>query len=86
MSAIKHSTGPWEERGTLVWSRGMYVADCSHASVPYEQQSANASLIAAAPELLAELKHLVHWFDQLRAEDVVRAKAAILKATGSEQW
>jgi hypothetical protein len=43
---------------------------------------ADTHLIAAAPELLAELQHFVFFHDQLKPEDIARAKALIAKATG----
>ena len=46
---------------------------------------ANARLIAAAPDMLEALKHLVHWHDQLGPDDVAKATAAIAKATGASQ-
>lgn len=47
------------------------------------EQKANAALYAAAPDVLAALQHAVHWFDQLKPEDITRYRAAIAKATGS---
>jgi hypothetical protein len=57
-----------------------------------DQQQANARLIAAAPELLAVLEHLVNrdfaYLDgrvaggQIRAQDIQAARAAIAKAKG----
>ena len=35
-------------------------------------------------ELLDALKHIVRWHDQLSANDIAKAKAAIAKATGEE--
>lgn len=35
-------------------------------------------------ELLDALKHIVRWHDQLSANDIAKAKAAIAKATGGE--
>lgn len=43
---------------------------------------ANARVIAVAPEMLAMLKHMVHWHDQLSADDLARAQAVIDKAEG----
>ena len=45
---------------------------------------ANARLIAAAPDLLAHLQHVVRFFDQINPADVARYRAVIAKATGSE--
>ena len=39
-------------------------------------------LIAAAPELLEALQHVVLWHDQLTPTDIERYKAVIAKATG----
>lgn len=47
------------------------------------EQSVNARLIAAAPELLAACELLVKWSEQpTNAHPLNAAKAAILKATG----
>lgn len=49
-----------------------------------EMFEANAYLIAAAPELLEALQHAVHWFDQLKPEDIARYRIAIAKATNKD--
>ncbi len=53
----------------------------------FEENIANARLIAAAPELLEALRGLVAWADMSRtdpAEDLRKARAAIKAATGDE--
>lgn len=47
-------------------------------------QEANARLIAAAPELLAALQHVVRHRDQHNASDFEYYLAAIAKATGAD--
>lgn len=44
--------------------------------------AAHARLMRAAPDLLAALQHAVHWFDQLKPEDIARYRVAISKAIG----
>jgi len=41
----------------------------------------NLTLAATAPELLADLQHVVRWFDQLTPDDIARYRATIAKAT-----
>ena len=90
MSAHKHTQGPWQAIGTMVRGRyalgennrpGGLIADCGGYYTP--ETSANARLIAAAPELLEALKWAVdnpnddaYWIEQ--------ARAAIAKATGEQ--
>ena len=91
MNAGSHTPGPWSlfpcesgwhvnqadgEPGFIVTMPKFYhrAAECE----------ANALLVATAPELLAELKYMVHWHDQLAANDIGRAKALIAKATGTD--
>ena len=76
MNESKHTPGPWvydplrkEYRGakTLVWGpKGCgygTIANCSlSAASTFEEAAANARLITAAPELLAELESLVKRF------------------------
>ena len=44
--------------------------------------AANRRLIAAAPELLAQLQHAVRWHDQLNSVDIERMRGVIAKAEG----
>ena len=55
MSNQTHTPGPWRVNGASVWSDAGYVAELSSPRGP-DERDANARLIAAAPELLAELK------------------------------
>lgn len=59
----------------------------------HENHETNARLIAAAPDLLKELKNVMYWIDYWSPEftsyadwhsDRDRALAAIAKATGNE--
>lgn len=40
----------------------------------------HARLMAAAPDLLAALRHAVRWHDQLSKEDIAKMEVAIAKA------
>ena len=46
---------------------------------PSPMGDANARLIAAAPDLLKALKHLVRWHDQLSRTDIAMAESVIAK-------
>lgn len=91
MSA-KHTPGPWvATRNIAYWE-----INASRIGEPYQPignacataprdadgglQEANARLMAASPDLLSTLKHLVRWHDQLGKEDIARAEAVIAKA------
>ena len=75
----KYTPGPWYIDVIHVMSRsGKFVA-----TVPgYRGHEANASLIAAAPELLEALEELLGWQTLAPAEAVEAARAAIAKAGG----
>lgn len=94
MTNPTHTPGPWAFRMTgwqtnpaAVYSPrrpGAVACIPARTSVPLDEQSANARLIAAAPELLAELENLVNamengWSDPAVADN---ARAAIAKAKG----
>jgi hypothetical protein len=51
-------------------------------NVPEAEQAANARLIAAAPELLSTLAHMVRWHDQLTVDDIAGAQRVIARAKG----
>ena len=91
----KHTPGPWEYDYGIVPPDGpekysdIYVIGDDREPIIIAEFNncipeglANARLIAAAPDLLAVLKHAVHWHDQLRATDVKRMEDAIAKAEG----
>jgi hypothetical protein len=100
MSATKHTAGPLTlvgpSRPTLdtpeggdyaVYdAHGQIIAETFARSSLTERHPAreNAMLFAAATDLLRELQHAVHWFDQITQDDVARYKAAIAKATGAQ--
>jgi hypothetical protein len=52
--------------------------------VSYEAREANARLMAAAPDLLQQLKFLVRWVEDKHPEEAMAyARAAIAKAEGA---
>ena len=87
----KHTPGPWKTvrphstiyiEARLRGSTIQEVASCGPTEMP-EQQEANARLIAAAPELLAELIKAVALINNLSGGLTYRS-AAIAKATRDE--
>ena len=96
----KHTPGPWCVRhDDMVCSQeGRIIADCE--STPYAmrpappivEDKANATLIAAAPELLAALNAASEWLNDMGCEHeepdltcvVCLVNAAINKAEGRE--
>lgn len=99
----KHTPGPWEAIGNLVRSpmhqpqglpAGVQIADCrdGYFLAHTDEAKANARLIAAAPELLEELKELREFFygkygygnDAEQIKRLNRASAVIAKATGEQ--
>lgn len=86
MASCHHTPGPWkygEAKGYLiVWDQnGWGVAEVK-VSRGEDAALANAKLIAAAPELLAALKHIVGGALSLPRFAEEEARAAITKATG----
>lgn len=60
----KHTAGPWKAGECCIWSEtrnqeGIYIAG-TKMGINTEEQTANARLIAAAPELLEACKHIVN--------------------------
>lgn len=88
----KHTPGPWEVQNMTVFNRGcMFVANCDGLGDVdrMEMSRANARLIAAAPDLLAALKELLHMpeFDgtpeaSLLRRDAKRAARAAIDRAG----
>lgn len=80
------SPGPWDlDEGDL---RTVYDLETSEiiaevfAPLPGGRVEDYGRLIAAAPDLLAALKHALRWHDQLHASDIAMMTAAIAKAEG----
>lgn len=87
--ADKHTPAPWliahEIAGEGIWIESSgdepdEICLVSNATVSADVILANASLIAAAPELLAALKAIVTHGEPIYPEDWVRMKAAGLSA------
>lgn len=93
----KHTPGPWRLRPTLVgrsmsevngvqiWSADIHVASISRkADKSIQQKSADARLIAAAPELLGVLHNaLNHPLTHFSGDMEKQVREAIAKATGT---
>ena len=95
-----HTPGPWFVDGLIVTARQKGSIGFAYGPAMPENSAvgraslANARLIAAAPELLAALQSLLsdwdavcgsHGWDKNHLCGPVDARAAIAKATGSEQ-
>lgn len=92
-----HTPGPWAivERNA---PRGALMIESQHGliavmessktrPVTYENAECNASLIAAAPELLQALIQIIAWEDGERTaiNAIANARAIVAKATGESQ-
>jgi hypothetical protein len=66
---MAHSPGPWrllvdppqmkrKRMALVITPHGRLAIDCTHSGATYEEDVANARLIAAAPDLLEALKEL----------------------------
>ena len=93
MPVYYFTNGPWHigmRPGPIIYGpKGELVADQRNIMLHREEASANARLIAASPDLLAALQHLLA---DARACDMdigqysgslIEARAAISKATGA---
>ena len=64
---MKHTPGPWEAKtvtsdhvlAPTVWSKNGQIAVVGPSTDHYEVMNVNARLVAAAPEMLEELKSIV---------------------------
>jgi hypothetical protein len=92
---LKHTPGPWTKGdtdyfygGPAIMAQGSIVAAVSYAGAPCgcsETTTANARLIAAAPDLLAALQGLLsdkYLSDPINNDRMAAARAAVSKATG----
>ena len=89
MSAGQHTPGLWEVKRQIN-GEDFYIADGPNFDVceiivgharSQETAEANARLIAAAPDLLENLKQLCELLESI-GHDCTPARAAIAKATG----
>ncbi len=91
----QHTPGPWWAEGATVkaWSHGksFKITRADGLRHTPEGNANNARLIAAAPDLLAELIEVVRWYEACLGEDpsfpqeaevFKRAREAIAKVTG----
>ena len=109
MSAARHTPGPWEQKiqSCALWSictvygteQGwveIHAPNGSHTADVRAESTANARLIAAAPDLLEALKEIAaDYVDRFDLDDpstnpgikstIKQAQAAIAKATGGEE-
>lgn len=80
----KHTPAPWAVDWDMNHAVCVYTID-GHRPGALEA-SANAKLIAAAPEMLAELREMLEWAltekAPLRAQEIASIRAVIAKATG----
>ena len=86
-AAPSHTPGPWKSATGWVMSKdnGVICGDFPGIYRDNGQAEANMNLIAAAPDLLAALKELLHEDNQGGGVDLDaldRARAAIAKAEG----
>ena len=96
MSEAKHTAGPWHDDGYRIYGatesedkrRGPMIVEYKHVD---NFNYADAPLIAAAPDLLHELRHLVRLLEPLEREGTLNvpglatlngAREAIKKAEG----
>lgn len=87
MKEFKGTPGPWYrggiDNGKLSINAGKYFVALVDQGLA---QKSNASLISAAPDLLAALQLIISYHDdgncELHSEDAAMARAAINKALG----
>lgn len=83
-----HTPAPWFVRKvnsalTIVNSGGGRIAQTtSGKGLPTQQQEADTTLIAAAPDLLDALREMVQTYQDEPMPALYQARAAIAKATG----
>lgn len=80
----KHTPGPWYVAKTGN-DQGLIISEQTGSNVAVSYDAKDAPLIAAAPDLLAALRDMVHFDDLPKDEQqpaVEKARAAIAKAEG----
>lgn len=87
MTKHKHTPGPWDvEHDTeIIAAEGQRIAEADTRSINFVngEATANAHLIAAAPDLLRACEWALSMMDGGRLEeDIMHLRAAIAKARG----
>jgi hypothetical protein len=86
----KHTPGPWYPKNTAGDHQGLVIAENTGATVAVTYSVNDAALVAAAPELLCELKSAIFYIETYGGEvtasfaaggNMARIKAVITKAT-----
>lgn len=79
----KHTEGKWESIGAAICVGGLDIARVYQPNgIDTSEFYANARLIAAAPDLLKALEHILKGALSLPRFSEEQARAAIAKATG----
>lgn len=81
----QHTPGPWTLNGSDIEGDGMTVVTITDYRTLTPRQTANAHLIAAAPEMLAALRRCVEALEARMPNATVLpdARSAIARATGT---
>ena len=89
MSDFKGTKGPWEFHESsckiVSSSSAITIADTYDSYCEYGENTANANLIAAAPELLEALQAMIESYEHeasMHNRALLQARAAIAKALG----
>ena len=81
----KFTKGEWEVNGLFVQSESDFIASThTGTNVKYQECKANAALIAAAPEMYADIKQEVDWLKQMQSIYVVGSDNANVFASRIE--
>lgn len=80
----KFTKGEWKNNGRLIHSGATFIATASITDVEWSECEANASLIAAAPEMYEMLKSLVDEGKIFFDEDYKPVIALLAKARGEQ--
>lgn len=91
----KFTPGVWKRDGVVIWGETRPIAQCVFldARYPLESDSANAQLIAAAPDLYEALDEAINYVavmcatigDHSHAAFLDKATAALAKARGEKK-
>lgn len=80
----KHTPGPWIKEGGTVCKANTLQTICKTSGKDEATQSANARLIASAPDMLDALQAIVDAFGDQDSILIDQCKAALGKAIGKQ--